>query len=99
VSTPNIESWATRWLQMKYGEHISYFSKTTLTLAMSKLGFQNVEVMEYDRYRSLAALSKSSTFRAHPVMRGMLDLAKNVLPQSWHIRLPARENLLALCRK
>lgn len=98
ISTPNIDSWAARKFQIKPVEHLFYFDRRTLALALEKAGFRGVEVGVHDRYRSLAGLSESSTFKDSPLARSALRWTRKVVPASFSFRLPAGENLLAFAR-
>jgi 2-polyprenyl-3-methyl-5-hydroxy-6-metoxy-1,4-benzoquinol methylase len=99
ISTPNVESAAARMLQVKPEEHIYYFSAATLAASLEKAGLQTVEMRTLDRYRNFTALTHSTTcgtlFRTFgPAFR----LARRVLGDVV-LRLPLRENLLAIARK
>lgn len=99
ISTPNVESAAARMLQVKPEEHIYYFSAATLAASLEKAGLQTVEMRTLDRYRNFTAMTHSTTcgtlFRTlGPAFR----LARRVLGDVV-LRLPLRENLLAIARK
>jgi 2-polyprenyl-3-methyl-5-hydroxy-6-metoxy-1,4-benzoquinol methylase len=99
VSTPNIQSAAARLLQVKPEEHIYYFSAATLGQALRKAGLLPVEMTTLDRYRNFTAMTHSTTCGSlfqtlAPLFRLARRLAGDVV-----LRLPLRENLLAVGRK
>jgi 2-polyprenyl-3-methyl-5-hydroxy-6-metoxy-1,4-benzoquinol methylase len=99
VSTPNIDSFAGRMLQIKPEEHLYYFSPATMAILFDKAGLEIVQIGALDRYHNVTAMSHSTTLgglfgRLGPVFR----LAHRVLGDVV-VRLPLRENLLAVARK
>lgn len=99
ISTPDIGGWAGRALQVKPEEHIYYFSPATMTALLQRAGFEVLEVRPYDRYKNLTAMTHSTTCgtlfqRLAPLFRLARRLLGDVV-----VRLPIRENLLALARR
>jgi 2-polyprenyl-3-methyl-5-hydroxy-6-metoxy-1,4-benzoquinol methylase len=99
ISTPDIAGWAGRALQVKPEEHIYYFSPATLTALLQRAGFEVLEVRPYDRHKNLTAMTHSTTCgtlfqRLAPLLRLAHRLLGDVV-----VRLPIRENLLALARR
>jgi 2-polyprenyl-3-methyl-5-hydroxy-6-metoxy-1,4-benzoquinol methylase len=99
ISTPNIESAAARLLQVKPEEHLYYFSAATLGRALSDAGLLPVEITTLDRYRNFTGMTHSTTCgglfrRLAPLFRMAHRLLGDVV-----LRLPLRENLLAVARK
>jgi 2-polyprenyl-3-methyl-5-hydroxy-6-metoxy-1,4-benzoquinol methylase len=99
VSTPNIESAAGRLLQVKPEEHIYYFSAATLAEAFRKAGLLPVEITTLDRYRNFTAMTHSTTCGGlFQTLAPLFRLARRVAGDVV-LRLPLRENLLAVGRK
>jgi 2-polyprenyl-3-methyl-5-hydroxy-6-metoxy-1,4-benzoquinol methylase len=99
ISTPNIDSLAGRMLQIKPQEHLYYFSPATMAVLLDKSGLEVVQIGPLDRYHNVTAMTHSTTLgglfqRLGPVLR----LAHRVLGDVV-IRLPLRENLIAVARK
>lgn len=99
VSTPDIGGWAARLLQVKPVEHIYYFDAKTMERLMRRAGLETVGIDPLDRYHNLTAMVHSTTcgglFQAlAPVFR----LAHRALGDVV-VKLPLRENLLAVARK
>lgn len=99
ISTPNIASLAGRMLQIKPEEHLYYFSPVTMAVLVGKAGLEVVRIGPLDRFHNVTAMTHSTTFgglfqRLGPVSR----LAHRILGDVV-IRLPLRENLLAVARK
>lgn len=99
ISTPDIAGWAGRTLQVKPEEHLYYFSAGTMRALLEKAGLEPLEVRPYDRYKNLTAMTHSTTCgtlfrRLGPLLR----LAHRVLGDVI-VRLPIRENLLAIARR
>jgi len=61
ISTPDIERWAARLLQVKPEEHLYYFSPATIRTALRQAGLETVRVQGYDRYHNLTAMVHSTT--------------------------------------
>jgi 2-polyprenyl-3-methyl-5-hydroxy-6-metoxy-1,4-benzoquinol methylase len=99
ISTPNVESAAARKLQVKPEEHIYYYSGETLSASLAKAGLQTVEMRTFDRYRNLTAMTHSTTCGTlFQTLAPAFRLARRVLGDVV-LRLPLRENLLAVARK
>lgn len=99
ISTPDIAGWAGRALQVKPVEHIYYFSPATMTALLLRAGLEVLEVRPYDRHKNLTAMTHSTTCgrlfqRLSPLFRLSRRLLGDVV-----VRLPLRENLLALARR
>jgi 2-polyprenyl-3-methyl-5-hydroxy-6-metoxy-1,4-benzoquinol methylase len=99
VSTPDIGRWAARLLQVKPVEHIHYFDASTMERLVRQAGLDVVGIEPLDRYHNLTAMVHSTTlggvFRAlAPAFR----LAHRMLGDLV-MKLPLRENLLAVARK
>ena len=100
ISTPNIDSWAARLLQVKPEEHLFYFTRATLSRMLQETGFSPAWIRKFDRHHNLRALPFSSTFQARRgrLFAWMAALLRR-LPMDMVLRLPLGENLLALARK
>jgi 2-polyprenyl-3-methyl-5-hydroxy-6-metoxy-1,4-benzoquinol methylase len=99
ISTPDIGGWAARLLQVKPVEHIYYFDASSMERLVRQAGLEPVATEPLDRYHNLTAMVHSTTlgglFRAlAPVFR----LAHRALGDVV-VKLPLRENLLAVARK
>jgi 2-polyprenyl-3-methyl-5-hydroxy-6-metoxy-1,4-benzoquinol methylase len=99
ISTPDIDGWAGRLLQIKPLEHLYYFSPLTIANLMTKVGLELGEVGPLDRYHNITAMTHSTTFGGlfrllGPAFRLMHSVAGDVVA-----RLPLRENLFAVARK
>jgi SAM-dependent methyltransferase len=99
ISTPDIAAWSGRLLQVKPDEHLFYFSPPTLATLLRAAAFR-VEFLEsFDRHRNLTALGDSTTLSsALGVLRPLVRLARRAAGDLV-VRLPLRENLLALAVK
>lgn len=99
ISTPNFDSAAARFLQVKPEEHIYYFTAQTLAASLAKAGLQTVEMRTLDRYRNFTAMTHSTTCGTlFQTLGPVFRLARRVLGDVV-LRLPLRENLLAIARK
>jgi SAM-dependent methyltransferase len=99
ISTPNFDSAAARLLQVKPEEHIYYFSAETLSASLTKAGLATVEMRPLDRYRNFTAMTHSTTCGTlFQTLGPVFGLARRVLGDVV-LRLPLRENLLAIARK
>ncbi|MET0554104.1 MAG: class I SAM-dependent methyltransferase [Vicinamibacteria bacterium] len=99
ISTPNYDSAAARFLQVKPEEHIYYFTAGTLAASLAKAGLQTVEMGTLDRYRNFSAMTLSTTCGTlFQTLGPAFRLARRVLGDVV-LRLPLRENLLAIARK
>lgn len=99
ISTPNVGSAAARMLQVKPEEHIYYYSGETLSASLAKAGLQTVEMRTLDRYRNFTAMTHSTTCGTlFQTLAPVFRLARRVLGDVV-LRLPLRENLLAIARK
>jgi 2-polyprenyl-3-methyl-5-hydroxy-6-metoxy-1,4-benzoquinol methylase len=99
ISTPDIGGWAARLLQVKPVEHIYYFDARTMERLVRDAGLDLVGIEPLDRYHDLTAMVHSTTFgglfRAlGPVFRTAHRVFGDVV-----VKLPLRENLLAVARK
>jgi 2-polyprenyl-3-methyl-5-hydroxy-6-metoxy-1,4-benzoquinol methylase len=99
ISTPNVESAAARMLQVKPEEHIYYYSGETLRASLAKAGLETVEMRTLDRYRNFTAMTHSTTCGTlFQTLAPVFRLARRLLGDVV-LRLPLRENLLAIARK
>ncbi len=99
ISTPDISGWAARALQVKPEEHLYYFTPETLRALLAKAGLTLEECRPFDRWHNLTAMTHSTTCggllpRLGPLFRLSRRVLGNVI-----VRLPLRENLLALARR
>lgn len=99
ISTPDIAGWAGRALQVKPVEHIYYFSPATMKALLARAGLEPLEVRPYDRFKNLTGMTHSTTCgtlfqRLAPVFTLSRRLLGDVV-----VRLPLRENLLAVARR
>lgn len=99
VSTPDITHWAARALQVKPVEHIYYFTPATIAELMARAGLEVVEIVPFDRHKNLTGMVHSTTCgtlfqRLAPVIRLAHRLCGDLV-----VRLPLRENLLAIARR
>jgi 2-polyprenyl-3-methyl-5-hydroxy-6-metoxy-1,4-benzoquinol methylase len=99
ISTPDISGWAARLLQVKPVEHIHYFDARTMERLVRGAGLELLGIEPLDRYHDLTAMVHSTTFgglfRAlAPVFRLAHRAFGDVV-----VKLPLRENLLAVARK
>jgi 2-polyprenyl-3-methyl-5-hydroxy-6-metoxy-1,4-benzoquinol methylase len=99
ISTPDIAGWASRLLQVKPEEHLFYFTPQTLTASLHAAGFRVECVESFDRHRNLTALADSSTLvGVLSPLRPLVRLARRAVGDLV-VRLPLRENLLAVAIK
>ncbi len=99
IWTPNVAELAGRMLQVRPDEHLYYFAPETVSALLSKAGLEVVEVRPLDRYHNLTALAHDATFggvlrRVGPAFRLARRAFGDVV-----VRLPLRDNLLAVARK
>jgi 2-polyprenyl-3-methyl-5-hydroxy-6-metoxy-1,4-benzoquinol methylase len=99
ISTPDIGGWAGRLLQIKPEEHLYYFAPATMRTLLRKAGLDVVGVKSLDRYHNLIAMTHSTTFgglfqRLSPIF----DLGQRLVGDLV-VKLPLRENLIAIARK
>ena len=86
-------------LQLKPEERLYSFSPATIAALLRKAGLDFVQVTPFDRYHNATAMTHSTTLggffrRLGPVFR----LARRVIGDVV-VRLPLRENVLAVARK
>lgn len=99
ISTPNIASMAGKALQIKPMEHIYYFAPSTMDMLLRKAGLEVVKIGSLDRYHNLTAMTLSTTFdglfqKLAPVFNMAHRLVGDLV-----VKLPLRENLIAVARK
>jgi 2-polyprenyl-3-methyl-5-hydroxy-6-metoxy-1,4-benzoquinol methylase len=99
ISTPDIGGWAARLLQVKPVEHIYYFDANTMERLVRGASLELVGIAPLDRYHNLTAMVHSTTFwglfqALAPVFRAAHRVFGDVV-----VKLPLRENLLAVARK
>lgn len=99
ITTPDVGRWSGRLLQIKPLEHLYYFTPATIAASLEKAGLQVLGVDSFDRYHNLTAMVHTTTFgRLFQKLAPVLRLAHRLLGDVV-IRLPLRENLLAVaCR-
>lgn len=98
ISTPDISSLTGRVFQIKPLEHLYYFSRHTLTELLVRAGFTLLELRRYDRFKSLGALSHSTTFENSAVLKKLFTLTRMLFGEV-SVRFPLGENLLAVAQK
>ena len=99
ISTPDISGWAARLLQVKPVEHIYYFDPGTMERLLRSSGLEVRAVEPLDRYHDLTAMVHSTTFGGlFRVLAPAFRLAHRLLGDVV-VKLPLRENLLAVARK
>jgi 2-polyprenyl-3-methyl-5-hydroxy-6-metoxy-1,4-benzoquinol methylase len=99
ISTPDIGGWAARLLQVKPEEHLYYFAPSTMETLLRKAGLDVVGVKYLDRYHNLTAMTHSTTFGGlFQKLAPLFGLAHR-LAGDLVVKLPLRENLLAVARK
>jgi 2-polyprenyl-3-methyl-5-hydroxy-6-metoxy-1,4-benzoquinol methylase len=99
ISTPNIATWSGRLLQLKPQEHLYYFSPATMTTLLQQVGLEVVQIQPLDRFHNLTAMTHSTTFGGLFRVLGPLFRLSHWLVGDLVLRLPLRENLLAVGRK
>jgi 2-polyprenyl-3-methyl-5-hydroxy-6-metoxy-1,4-benzoquinol methylase len=98
LSTPDIAGWAARLLQVKPEEHLYYFTPRTMAAALRQAGFEVLEITPYDRHHNLTAMTHSTTCGGLlPRLAPLFRLTRRVFGDV-ALRLPLRENLLAVAR-
>jgi 2-polyprenyl-3-methyl-5-hydroxy-6-metoxy-1,4-benzoquinol methylase len=99
ISTPNVASFSGRLLQMKPKEHLYLFSPATITTLLRSVELEVVSITPLDRHHNLTAMTHSTTFGGLFQKLGpLLRLARRTLGDLV-VRLPLRENFLAIARK
>ncbi|MFL5801273.1 MAG: class I SAM-dependent methyltransferase [Roseiflexaceae bacterium] len=99
ISTPNIAGWAGRLLQIKPEEHLYYFAPSTIELLLRKAGLDVVGVKCLDRYHNLTAMTHSTTFGGlFQTLAPIFNLVHRLVGDLV-VKLPLRENLIAVARK
>ena len=99
ISTPDVSGWAARLLQVKPVEHLYYFEPTTLRALLGRAGLELLEVLPYDRYKNLTAMTHSTTCGTLFQRLGPLFALSRRMLGDLPVRLPLRENLLAIARR
>jgi 2-polyprenyl-3-methyl-5-hydroxy-6-metoxy-1,4-benzoquinol methylase len=99
ISTPDVAGWAARALQVKPEEHLYYFTPATMRRALTSAGLEVLELHALDRYHNLTGMVHSTTFGGlfqtlAPLLRGLHRVLGDVI-----VRLPLRENLLAVAQR
>jgi 2-polyprenyl-3-methyl-5-hydroxy-6-metoxy-1,4-benzoquinol methylase len=99
ISTPNIAGWAGRLLQIKPEEHLYYFTPATMTAMLEEARLEILRNQALDRYHNLTAMVHSTTCGSlFQVLAPLFRLAHRFLGDVI-VKLPLRENLLAIARK
>jgi hypothetical protein len=99
VSTPDIAGWAARLFQVKPDEHLFYFTPATLAASLRAAGYGVRAVDPFDRHRNLTAMGDSTTLRGPLAALRPLARSAGRLLGDLVVRLPLRENLLAVAVK
>lgn len=99
ISTPDVAGWAGRLLQIKPVEHVYYFSPQTMSALLTKVGLEPVSIRPLDRYHNVTAMTHSTTFGGLFKMLGPVFRLAHRVVGDVVLRLPLRENLLAVARK
>jgi len=99
ISTPNIAERAARVLQITPAEHLYYFSPATMSDLLQKAGLDIIGVKCLDRYHNITAMTHSTTFGGlFQKLAPIFNLAHRVVGDLV-VKLPLRENLIAIARK
>lgn len=99
ISTPDIGGRAARLLQVKPVEHLYYFDASTIERLVRQAGLEALAVEPLDRYHNLTAMVHSTTLGGlFRLLSPMFRLAHRALGDVV-VKLPLRENLLAVARK
>jgi 2-polyprenyl-3-methyl-5-hydroxy-6-metoxy-1,4-benzoquinol methylase len=99
ISTPDIAGWAARALQIKPEEHLYYFAPKTMRNLLQQVVLEPVEIRSLDRYHNLTGMTHSTTCGGlFPMLGPVFRLARRMVGDLV-VRLPLRENLLAVARK
>ena len=69
-----------------------------MTELLVRAGFKVLEVRRYDRFKSLGALSHSTTFEHNVVLKKLFALIGTLFGEV-SVRFPFGENLLAVAQK
>ena len=82
IVTPNIKSnWSkilgSRWYHYKPGEHINYFSPSTVTKALTQAGFVNINVSSTSHIMSLEYILNRCRYYFPHLLRFLLNLIKD----------------------
>jgi 2-polyprenyl-3-methyl-5-hydroxy-6-metoxy-1,4-benzoquinol methylase len=99
ISTPDIAGWAARLLQIKPEEHLYYFSPATITRLLRQAGLDVVGVKCLDRYHNLTAMTHSTTFGGLFQKLAPAFALAHRLVGDLVLKLPLRENMIAVARK
>jgi SAM-dependent methyltransferase len=99
ISTPDVAGWAGRLLQIKPEEHVYYFAPATMRALLQQVSLEVVDVLAYDRYHNLTAMTHSTTFGGLFRLLGPAFRLGHRVLGDLVVRLPLRENLLAVARK
>ncbi len=99
ISTPDIAGWAARALQVKPDEHLYYFTPETMRRMLERAGLELRACQPFDRWHNLTAMTHSTTCagllrRLAPIFRVARAVFGDVV-----VRLPLRENLLAIAQR
>jgi hypothetical protein len=86
-------------LQIKPDEHLFYFTAATLTALLGKTGLDVRAIEPFDRYHNLTTMGHSTTLRGpFRALASCFDLIHRLVGDVV-VRLPLRENLLAIAVK
>jgi glycosyltransferase involved in cell wall biosynthesis/SAM-dependent methyltransferase len=105
VATPSIDSWSARFMRQKWmefkAEHVTYFDRQTLQMALFRAGFRDVIVQPGWKILNFDYVRKHFERFPVPVITPALNLAARVLPermQRQHNRIVA-SGIMVLSRK
>ena len=105
VATPSIDSWSARFMRQKWmefkPEHLTYFDRQTLQMALFRAGFRDVIVQPGWKILNFDYVRKHFERFPVPVITPVLNLAARVLPESMqrqHNRIVA-SGIMVLSRK
>lgn len=97
VSTPNYDSRLCKLFQLKPTEHLFLFNPTSFTYFFARLSTCLEDILFFDRYRNISAMSESTTFDRLPLLQAGFGALHRIAPELL-VRLPGRENIVGVAR-